>query len=58
MALRDFVVALEIELRLRGVPFERGGLVEFGEDAWPLFEEAFNVGRWTDAFLMGRTVEA
>jgi hypothetical protein len=58
MDLLDFITALKMELRLRGLPFDRGDVVEFAEDVWPLAEDDPDSGRWADAFLAGRTVEA
>jgi hypothetical protein len=35
MTLPDFVTGLELELRLRAVPFDRGELETWAADVWP-----------------------
>jgi hypothetical protein len=35
MTLPDFVTGLELELRLRAVPFDRGKLETWAESVWP-----------------------
>ena len=54
MTLPDFVTALEMELQLRGVPFDRGDLETFAVDVWPLAEEDPDAVRWAEAFLEAR----
>jgi hypothetical protein len=39
MALPDFLTGLELELRLRAVPFDRGELETWAESVWPLAED-------------------
>jgi hypothetical protein len=39
MTLSDFVTGLEMELRLRAVPCDRGDLETWAADVWPLAEE-------------------
>jgi len=54
MTLVEFVTGLEMELQLRGVPFDRGNLATFAEDVWPLAEEDPDTIRWAEAFLFER----
>jgi hypothetical protein len=51
MSLSDFITSLEMELRLRGEPFDRRDLETFASDVWPLAEEDPEPGRWTAEFL-------
>jgi hypothetical protein len=51
MTLPDFITALEMELQLRGGPFDRADVLTFAEDVWPLAEEDPEPGRWANAFL-------
>jgi hypothetical protein len=51
MTLPDFVTGLEMELRLRAVPFDRGELETWAADVWPLAEDDPDVIRWAEAFL-------
>jgi hypothetical protein len=39
MTLSDFVTGLELELRLRAVPFDRGELQTWAADVWSLAED-------------------
>jgi hypothetical protein len=41
-----FLLSLEQELQLLGVPHDRGELLAWIADAWPLIEDAPDVGRW------------
>jgi hypothetical protein len=52
VTLTDFVTALEMELQLRGEPFDRADVLTFAEDVWPLAEDDPGPGRWADAFLV------
>jgi hypothetical protein len=52
--LSDFVPGLEMELRLRAVPFGRGELETFTADVWRLAEDDPDVIRWSEAFLVAR----
>jgi hypothetical protein len=54
MSQSDFVTALEMELQLRAVAFDRGELVTFAEDVWSLAEEDPEPIRWAEAFLIAR----
>ena len=54
MTLPDFVTGLEMELRLRGVPFERRDLDGFAADVWPLAEDDPDPQRWAREFLEAR----
>ena len=54
MTLPDFVTGLELELRLRGVAFERRDLETFAADLWPLAEEDPDPKPWAGAFLEAR----
>ena len=46
MTLSDFVTGLELELRLRAVPFDRGELETWAESIWPLAEDTPH-GGWS-----------
>jgi hypothetical protein len=39
MTLPDFLTGLEMELRLRGIPFDRRELETWARDVWPLAED-------------------
>ena len=54
MNLADFIISLEMELQLRGVPFARADVLTFAADVWPLAEEDPDAGRWATAFLEAR----
>jgi hypothetical protein len=47
----DFLTALEQELRLRGIGFDRADLLEFVADVWPLAQENPDVAFWAQEFL-------
>ncbi len=51
MTQADLVQALEGVLRFRGVPFDRGELLAFVEDVWPLAEDDPDPGRWAREFI-------
>jgi hypothetical protein len=51
MSMSEFVQALEHDLQLRGVPFDRADLLAFVVSAWPLIEDDPDVGRWVGAFM-------
>jgi hypothetical protein len=51
MTQPEFVVGLEQELRLRGLPFSRADVLAFAEGVWPLAQEAPDPVRWADAFV-------
>jgi len=54
MAAVDFIRTLETDLQRRGVPFDRGALLAFVADAWPLIEDdPEDVQRWAGEFLAG-----
>jgi len=53
MTPADFLDALEAELRLRGVAFDRRALLAFVEAAWPLIDEDPDAGRWAGEFIAG-----
>jgi hypothetical protein len=53
MNLPDFVTGLELELRFRGEPFDRGDLETFARDVWPLVEDP-DPARWSAEFLEAR----
>jgi hypothetical protein len=57
MTLLDLIRALEMELQLRGGPFDRVDVTTFAQDVWPLAEDDPDPARWADAFLAA-TVEA
>jgi hypothetical protein len=51
MTQYDFIEALESELQLRAIPFDRASLLDFVESAWPLIEENSDVAFWANEFL-------
>jgi hypothetical protein len=51
MTQPDFIQAVESELHLRGIPFDRAGLLAFVASAWPLIEENLDPGFWAGEFL-------
>jgi hypothetical protein len=57
MTLPDFVTGLELELRLRAVPFDRGELETWAAAVWSLAEDDPDVIRWAEAFLAARQTE-
>jgi hypothetical protein len=54
MTLSDFLTGLELELRLRAVPFDRGELETWAADVWSLAEDGPDVLRWAQAFRAAR----
>jgi hypothetical protein len=54
MTLGDFLTGLEMELRLRAVPFDRGELETWAAAVWSLAENDPDVIRWAEAFLAAR----
>jgi hypothetical protein len=56
MSQSAFVEALDSELHLRGIPFDRAALLAFGASAWPLIEENPDVGFWAGEFLRAENV--
>jgi hypothetical protein len=56
MTQAEFVQALESELHLRGVPFDRAALLAFVASVWPLAEEDPDPARWAAAFLEAGSV--
>jgi hypothetical protein len=51
MSKNDFLAAVEEELRLRGIPFERSALVEYIASMWPWIDGDPDVYRWAREFL-------
>jgi hypothetical protein len=51
MTQNDFIEALESELQLRAVPFDRAALLNFFDSAWPLIQEQPDVAFWATEFL-------
>jgi hypothetical protein len=51
MTQADFTQALEQELQLCGRPFDRGDLLTFVADVWPLAEDDPDPVRWSREFL-------
>jgi hypothetical protein len=47
----DFVLALEQELQLRGIRFQRADLVDFVASVWPLAQENPDVAFWAREFI-------
>jgi hypothetical protein len=56
MSQNDFIEALESELHLRAVPFDRAALLSFVEAAWPLMAENPDVAFWAGEFLRAEHV--
>jgi hypothetical protein len=56
MSQPEFVEALEAELHLRGIPFDRAALLAFVASAWPLIEENPDPGFWAREFLRAENV--
>jgi hypothetical protein len=54
MTISDFLTGLEMELRLRAVPFDRGELEAWAADVGSLAEDDPDVIRWAEAFLAAR----
>jgi hypothetical protein len=52
----EFVQALESELQLQGVPFDRAALLALVASMWPLAEDDPDVTRWAAAFLEAGSV--
>jgi hypothetical protein len=51
MTQDDFTLALEQELRLRGVGFSRADLVAFVADCWPRMQDDQDVAKWAREFI-------
>jgi hypothetical protein len=51
MTRDDFTLALEQELRLRGVRFSRADLMQFVADCWPRIVDDPDVPRWAQEFI-------
>jgi hypothetical protein len=45
-----FLLSLEQELHLLGIPHDRGALLAWIESAWPLIEDDPDVGRWAGEY--------
>jgi hypothetical protein len=58
MTRPDFLTGLELELRLRAVPFDRGELETWAADVCPLAEDDPEVIRLAEAFLAARRAAA
>jgi hypothetical protein len=56
MSQPEFVEAVESELHLRGIPFDRAALLAFVASAWPLIQENPDVGFWAGEFLRAENV--
>jgi hypothetical protein len=54
MSKTEFFLAVEADLRLRHVAFDKAELVEFIRNVWPLVEPGDTPGRWAEAFLVAR----
>jgi hypothetical protein len=50
MTKQDFLAAVEEELRLRGIAFERSALVEYIASMWPWIDGDADVYRWAREF--------
>jgi hypothetical protein len=50
MTQPDFIAALESELQLRAVPFNRAALPSFVEGGWPLIQENPDAAFWANEF--------
>jgi hypothetical protein len=53
MTLPNFVTGLEMELRLRSVPFDLSELSTFAGDVWPLAAEDPDPTCWAEAIGHG-----
>jgi hypothetical protein len=51
MSRDDFTTALEEQLRILGVSFNRGDLLDFVESVWPLAQEDPDPVPWAERFL-------
>jgi hypothetical protein len=47
----EFAVALEAELRRRGLAFNRADVLEFAADVGPLIEDKPDPAWWVDRFV-------
>jgi hypothetical protein len=52
MSKTEFFLAVEADLRLRHVPFDKADLAEFLASVWPLVEADDTPERWAEAFLV------
>jgi hypothetical protein len=51
MSRDDFTTALEEQLRIRGISFNRGDVLDFVEAVWPLAQEDPDPVAWSERFL-------
>jgi len=51
MTQADFLAALELELRLRGIAFSRADLLDFVASVWPLAQEDPDAAFWAREFI-------
>jgi hypothetical protein len=51
MSRDDFTAALEEQLRIRGISFSRGDLLEFVADVWPLAQDDPDPVIWAERFI-------
>jgi hypothetical protein len=57
MSQEDFIGALEQELQLRGVGFNRVDVLAFVASAWPLIQDDMDVARWANAFIDSEQID-
>jgi hypothetical protein len=57
MTQADLILAVEQELRLRGIHFSLGDLQRFIEDVWPLASEDPDPAHWAQEFIDAGNVE-
>jgi hypothetical protein len=57
MSKTEFFLAVEADLQLRHVPFDKVELAEFLKSVFPLVEPGDLPAKWAEAFLLGQ-VEA
>ncbi len=51
MNREDFSMAVEEQLRIRGIAFGRGELLEFIDDVWPLAQDDPDPVLWAQRFI-------
>lgn len=51
MTLQDFIISLALELRYRGLAFDRAALQVFAASVWPMAEDDPDPGRWVGEFV-------
>jgi hypothetical protein len=54
MSKAEFFTLVEVDLRLRHVPFDAAELCAFVEDVWDLARHEPDAPRWAEAFLVAK----